>query len=135
MIHAPNLAGHHAALVSAISVPMYEYGRVPGLKRPDGGANPGTTPAAYGLLQVERVGMPNLPAARLTRRTSWRASLRAVGKTPHDCRTALSAIAALENARLTVAGLVSTPVQHEDTEAPMPDDGAFSALIRLTYSL
>lgn len=136
-IHAPNIADHYAALTAALApLPVYEYGRVPGMKRDDGhGSNPGQTPASYGLLQVERVYLESATAARLSRRTSWRASLRAVGKSPADCKAALSALGAVENARLTIDARTSTPVAHESSEAPAPDDGWHSALVRFTYSL
>lgn len=127
---------HVDVLEAATGLTMFEYGKVPGEKDPAGVTNPGTAPTRYGLVQVERIGRPAATMNARTRKTSWRASLRAVGKyTPDNCRSAMALLLALENQRLVIDGHISTPVYVEDTEDARPDGNAFSALIRFTYTL
>lgn len=115
---------------------MYEYGAVPGLKNSSGTSNPGTAPVIYGLIQVERIGVTPGAMDRHSRRTSWRASLRAAGKTSaNNGRIALSHLLALENAQLVVDDHESTPLHIESSEDVAPDDGYYSALVRITYTL
>ena len=134
--NAADVRIHLPALQAATGLTLYEYGKVPGEKDPAGLANPGTAPPTYGLIQVERIGRASPTMNRRTRKTSWRASLRAVGKThPNNCRVAMNQLLTLENQRLVIDGHTSTPVFLENAEDSRPDGNAFSALIRFTYTL
>ena len=118
------------------TLPMYDFGQVPGLKNSAGGLNPGSTPRIYGLIQVERIGITPAAMDRRSRHSSWRASLRAVGKdTAANGRIALRHLLALEDALLDVGGVVSTPLHIESSEDVEPDNGWYSALVRITYTL
>lgn len=137
-VHAPDVAGHVQAFHDAVhdDLPMFEYGQVPGEKDSAGVLVPGVKPTIYGLITVERIGVEPLAMARHSRRTQWRASLRAVGRyTADNCRAALVHIIALENTRLTVDGHTSTPLHIESTEDARPDAGEYSSLVRITYAL
>lgn len=127
---------HIAALSAAIKPhidinDVFQYGKVPGL---DG--NPGVEPRLYVLVQVERRALPAGRSARMASRSSWRASVRAVGTTIGECQWLTERIAiALEAQRLTVGGLTSTPIQHENGESPEFEKGRADALTRYTYAL
>lgn len=135
--NAADVRIHLPVLEAAIGLTLFEHGEVPGEKNPTTGlAVPGVAPPMYGLVQVERIGRPAPTMNRRTRKTSWRASLHAVGKsTPDNCRAAMKKLLALENKRLVIDGHTSTPVYVEDTEDAHPDGNAFTALIRFTYTL
>ena len=136
-VNAADVRKHLPVLQAATGLVLFELGKVPGEKDPTTGvAVPGVAPATYGLIQVERVGRAAVTMNRRARKTSWRVSLRAVGKsTPHNCRAALNQLLALENQRLVIDGHTSTPVHVEDSEDSQPDGNAFSALIRFSYTL
>lgn len=137
-VHAPDARAHLDALRDAIplSLSMYDYGAVPGMKNSSGTTNPGTTPTTYGLWQIERTTLDNGLMARHSRRTGWRLSLRAVGKTTaNNCRIALGHLLALENAVLTIDGHETTPLHIESVDDAAPDDGYYSALVRIAYTL
>lgn len=138
MSHAPDNRRHVAALCDLVdtTLPMYEYGQVPGLKNSTGTVNPGSAPIIYGLIQVERIGVQPLTMDRRSRRSSWRASLRAAGKSTADNgRAALAHLLDLEDAQLVVDGHESTPLHVESSEDVEPDNGYYSALVRFTYTL
>lgn len=136
-IHAPDVRDHHDALDEMLpDLPLFEYGKVPGLKDSKGVANPGITPTRYALVSIERIPYDNNSAVRLSRRTLWRVSLRAVGQgNPQNCRSAMALLLALENERLTIDGLSSTPLALESAQDAQPDDGWYSALLRFTYAI
>lgn len=121
-----------AALLTKFPNPVvFDFGTVPGL---DG--NAGSTPRIHALLAIERRYVEPRRAG-LTGLSGWRVSVRGVGRTPDEARQALLwATAALEENRLTVADVVSTPLAHESTTNPeRDDDGWFSGLASWTYAL
>lgn len=137
-VHAPDARTHLEALRDAIppSLPMYDYGAVPGMKNSSGTTNPGAAPNIYGLWQIERTTLDNGLMIRHSRRTGWRLSLRAVGKTTaNNCRIALGHLLALENAALVIDDHETTPLRIESADDAAPDDGWYSALVRITYTL
>lgn len=135
-VHAPNVGDHVDAFREAlVELELFDYGSVPGLKDSKGRQNPGKTPAIYALATVERLSHDNGLMARRSRRTMWRASIRAVGKDfPGNCRVAMSRLLELENAQLVIDDLPTTPLVVESAEDATPDDGWYSALIRFTYA-
>jgi hypothetical protein len=109
---------------------VYEYGKVPGA---DG--NPGVLPRIYVLISLGRRFVP-ANKGDTTARSGWRVSLRYVGHTIDEVRWAGARIAdALDQKRITVAGLDSTALLHESTTPAKPDSGLFSALVSYTYAL
>jgi hypothetical protein len=117
--------------ISSVAFPLYDYGKVPGA---DG--NEGLLPDIYGLLTVERRGGLPLRRAATTGRTGWRTTVRVVGRTTDEARWALKQVSdALNEQTLTIAGLLTTPIQTESEQAPGPDDGRQSALSSWTYAL
>lgn len=136
-VRGADVRDHREALARAVpSLALFEYGQVPGLLDPDGERNPGEVPPKYGLVQVERVTNPSRKTTGRTVRTRWRATLRAVGRHfPDNALAALAELQSLENQRLEIAGHTTTPLAVESTEDAEPDDGFYSALIRITYAL
>lgn len=134
--HALDERQHAEALKAAINARLtphstFEYGAVPGLN-----GNAGTHPSIYALVQVERRSIPTRSAVRRATRTGWRASIRAVGRTPNETRWASQRIAeALDGTRLTVGGFETTPVEHETSDAPALDADRFESLTRYVYAL
>jgi hypothetical protein len=110
---------------------IYAYGEVPGM---DG--NPGTVPAIYALLVIERRYVPpGLMVARANR-SGWRVTVRGVGRTVNEARWAITkATRTLEDRRLQIAGATSTPLILEVAQLVEPDDGRFSGLATWTYAL
>ena len=126
------------AIKSLVSLPLYDYDRVPGLLNSTTGVqNPGDTPTAYGLLSIERRYVP--PAiARVgrTATTGWRVAIRVCAKSPHEARTKVADVnTALNGATVTVAGLRSTPLWHDSSTSVEPAEKVFSALHQWTYAL
>ncbi|GHJ59134.1 hypothetical protein NOK12_16520 [Nocardioides sp. OK12] len=126
----PHVVAIKAALEVALGADrVYDYGKVPGADN-----NPGTLPHIYVLPAVERRTGALRRAGAYAKSSGWRVSVRAVGRTPDECRWALSRISlALDEARLTIGGDLTTPIQYESGQAPEPDDGKFSALEIYTY--
>lgn len=107
----------------------YDFGKVPGA---DG--NSGTLPTTYVLLTVERrYAAPNNGRSAVT---GWRVSCRFVGTTSPNARAVGNWVtAALNEARVTVGGVQSTPITHESTNSVEPDDGMYSGLSQWIYAL
>lgn len=109
---------------------IFDYGKVPGA---DG--RPGVLPRIYALLSIERRFAPGNKVGATTR-SGWRISVRYVGHTVNEARIANVWItAALDQQRITVGGLTSTPLIHEATSPVAPDDGLYSGLVGFTYAL
>lgn len=113
----------------------FNFGEVPGLLGPTGKANPGTTPAEYALLQVERAFLSSAKQTHSTR-SAWRLSVRGVGATSNEAKWVMAQVAAaFESATLTISGFTSTPLQH-DVSDPVAEDGpVFSGFTAYTYVL
>jgi hypothetical protein len=120
------------AALNAVLGPKAEaldYDEVPGMNR-----NPGPVPNIYVAVSVERRAGAPLRQSATTGRTGWRVGARCVGRTVDECRWALFKVAtALNEARLTIGGLDTTPVQFEADQAPEWDDGRYSALALYAY--
>lgn len=113
------------------SLPVYDYGRVPGSDD-----NAGTLPPIFALLTVERRGNPQLRASARTTRTGWRFTVRVVGRSTLEAEWALAKVAgALNEVVLTVAGEATTPIQFERSQAPELDEGRFSGLSSWTLAI
>lgn len=126
---------HATAVKAAIKAQLgpnnaYDYGTVPGA---DG--NTGTLPNIFVLVSVERRYNPNLRLSAQAGTTGWRIGVRALGRTVDESRWALLKVAtALNEARLTIDGTTTTPIQFESDQAPVLDEGRYSALSLWTYS-
>lgn len=121
---------HASAVRAALDVPLgqwsaYDYDDVPTV-----------LPEMYVLISLSRRfgGQSRLDGS--TALGGWRLTTLAVGHTVDEARFIRDATAgALSNARLTVTGLLSSPIQFE-TEQPIAyDDGWFSGITAWTYAL
>jgi hypothetical protein len=109
---------------------VYDYGRVPGANN-----NSGTVPDIFALLGFERRYVEPYHAGRATR-SGWRLTVRYVGRTVDEARwAALKVATALNEVRVTIGGIESTPITHESTQAIAPDDGRFSGWSAWIYAL
>lgn len=121
---------HAAAVRAALEVPLgqwsaYDYDDVPTV-----------LPEMYVLISLSRRfgGQSRLDGT--TALGGWRLTTLAVGHTIDEARFIRDASArALSNARLTVTGLLSTPVTFETEQPLVPDDGWYSGLTAWTYAL
>lgn len=127
---------HAVAVKAAVTASLapswttYDYGKVPGS---DG--NAGTLPSIYTIASVERRFNPNLRLSANASTGGWRITVRSVGRTVDECRWAMNKVSlALNEARLTVDGRPTSPIQFESEQNPTLDDGRFSALSVWTYA-
>lgn len=131
-------AAQFAAIKALVpGLPIYDYGRVPGLMNVAGQVNPGSAPDVYGLLSIERRPVPQ-EGTRVgrTQRLGYRASLRIAARSASVVRVQVKdASNALDGTTLTVGGVKSTPLHHDSSTAPDPDDGYYAALHQWTYAL
>lgn len=130
---------HFAAIKALVlSLPLYDYDRVPGLlDSTTGKPNPGQTPTAYGLLSVERRYVdPAVARAGRTSTTGWRVGVRVCAKSPNECREQVATLAeALTGETVTVTGVRSTPLWHDSSTAVESGSNYFSSLHQWTYAL
>lgn len=106
-----------------------DYDEVPGAN-----GKGGTLPHIYVVVSVERRAGAPLRGTATTGRTGWRISARCVGRTVDEALWAMFKVAtALNEVRLTIDGLPTTPVQFEADQTPEWDSGRYSALARYTY--
>jgi hypothetical protein len=118
------------AALSSMTATVYEYDNVPGTN-----GNPGSVPARFLILAVERRFGGLLRSGR-TSTSGWRFSLRGVAGNVESVRMMLAEAAALVNeTRLTIGGGTTTPIQFESGEAPVFDDGDYSGHDFYTYAL
>lgn len=126
---------HLAAIKAAVKAQfgpnnVYGYGEVPGSN-----GNPGAMPNIFALISVERRHVPITRLAALPSRSSWRVSVRWVGRTEPEARWAEhKATLALDGLRIVIDGETSTPLQHESSTAAQYDEGRMSGLTRFTYT-
>ena len=129
---------HSAAVKAAINAgPLnaYDYDEIPGAP-----TNPSETernlplPNIYVAVSIERRTGASLRSTATTGRTGWRIGARCVGRTVDECNWALFKVAAaLNEARLTISGDVTTPIQFESDQAPEWADGRYTARALYTY--
>lgn len=125
-----------AAVHAELGAKVFRFGDVPGALRPDGSRNPGETPATYVALQVERMYLPTNKNARHSTVSGWRVSARLVGTDSDEAGWVGDKVTkAFENARLTIAGARSTPLQHDVSDPVDRDDGMFSGFVAYTYTI
>lgn len=109
---------------------VYDYDDVPSTY-----GNAGTLPNIFVVLSVERRFGGTGRNARAGE-IGWRVALRGVGRTVDESRFALlRAAEALHQARLTIGGDKTTPIQFESDRAPEYDDGRWSGSSNWTYVL
>lgn len=97
---------------------------------------PKTLPNIYALVSVERRFTASARATSQASRSSWRLSVRGVGRTIAECQWADKRITeAVEQHRALIGGKTSTLPRHETSNAPKPDDSRHSSLTHWTYSL
>lgn len=133
---------HSAALRSAVTARLgpwqaYDYDDVPGGQtNADAAQRAQPLPDLYALVTVERRSAPMLRARAFAGRSSWRVTVLAVGRSVDEARWVLARVdGALDETRVTVGGFTSSPLAHELSSAPAPDDGRYSASTQYTYSL
>lgn len=122
-----------AALKVTVGDHVYDYGRVPGLDD-----NTGTIPAQFALLAVERRFVPASRMSAQTAVSGWRVLVEVVAANyPANVREGLADVAsALNEQRLTIGDQQTTPIQHETSEAIVPDGkGWYSGRTFYTYAL
>lgn len=121
------------ALLAGVSV--YDYGRVPGSKGPDGTTVPGQMPNDFALIALERTYVEPARTSGRPSRSGWRLQLRYVGRTPDNARLTKLKVEAVDGAVLTVAGAdPSTPVVFESADRIVPDEGKFSGESVYTFT-
>lgn len=128
----PHASAVKAAVTSSLapSWTAYDYGKVPGS---DG--NSGTLPSIYALVSVERRFNSNLRLSAQASQTGWRITVRSAGRTIDETRWAMNrAAVALNEARLTVEGRATSPIQFEVEQSPELDGGRYSGLSSWTYA-
>lgn len=121
---------HAAAIVAALNAESAAAYDLDDLKKL------AAQPAFYTEVTVTpRFGAPNRNPGSTGRR-GWRITTRQVADTVSNAREMRRRThAALEFARLSVAGGTSTPVQFEGAEAIGEDDGKWSGLETWTYAI
>jgi hypothetical protein len=125
---------HDSALRALLKGPLneqvYGYGEVPGADGVEG-----ELPDVYVVMAVERRTAPVGPGG-FAQVSGWRVYIRGVGRSVAEARWAIArATAALDGARIEVAGVSSTPIAHESSAAVRPDDGRQSGLVEFIYAL
>lgn len=128
----PHAAAVRAAVTAALAPAWtaYDYGKVPGA---DG--NPGVLPNIFCLVSIERRFNPNLHLSAQATSGGWRVSVRSLGRTADESRWAMARVTqALNEARVTVEGRVSSPIQFESDQNPVLDDTRYSGLSSWTYA-
>lgn len=131
---------HTAAIKAAVNVriepwTLYSYSEVPGDKNnPIEAQRNKPLPNLYALLTVERKYLQANRRNAQASRTSWRATLRMVGRTVDEALWLDDKVTlALNEQRLVIGGRTSTPLQHESSTTPEPDEGRCSGLVSYTY--
>ncbi len=108
----------------------FDYGKVPGA---DG--NKGTLPPIYTLVSLERRYAEPTRGGRQPV-TGWRLSVRYVGRTVDEARwAAVKVTDAINEARIEVEDIKSTPITHEATQSIRPEDGRQTGMSQWTYAL
>lgn len=128
----PHATAIHAAIKAALpaSVNVYDYSTVPGSN-----GNTGTLPTSYVVVAVERRYNPNLRSTAQAGSTGWRVSARCVSTTVTNVGLLMAAVsAALNEKRLIVGGLPTTPIQFESDQTPEYDSGRYSGYSLWTYA-
>lgn len=127
---------HAAAIKTVVSAALgtkwnaFDYGEVPGY---DG--NPGPKPDLFALVSVDMVPATGQRMSAQTGMTRWIASVRGVGPTVQEAQWVLfKAMGVLHEARLTIDGRDTTPLQASNGQAPRKDGPAYSGLAVYTYS-
>lgn len=116
------------AVLDALSTPRAAY-------ESDDLAKLESLPAAYVELFVTRRFGGTERNAGGKGREGWRIGTRGVAQTVTNARLMLAKTAeALEEVRLTVDGIATTPIKFESAEVVGPDDGWYSGLVLWTYS-
>ena len=122
----PTEEEHAAAVIAALkaaSAAPYDLDEIPA-----------ALPTYYTEVTVTRRygGVQRASAQRGTQ--SYRITTRAVAKTVSNAREMRKRTqAALNEARLTIGGRTSTPIQFETEDVIGPDDGYYSGLTAWTY--
>lgn len=96
---------------------------------------PDALPNIFAALTVaQRVGSPvRMCGGRPL--YGWRITTRVVGRTVDEARWAREKIAAeIQDRKLTIDGVESTPVRFETEDQIEPDDGRYSGLTTWTYA-
>lgn len=121
-----------AAIKAAVGAAsdVYDYSTVPGSN-----GRTGTLPTSYVIVAVERRFNPNLRASAQASMTGWRITVRCVSTTVTNVALLLSAVAqGLNEKRLTIDGVATTPIQFESDQTPDYDNGRYSALAVYTFA-
>ena len=134
---------HSAAIKAAITGYLggehkaYDYDEVPGSPQ---NANEALRheplPDLFALVAVERRFTPYRRSTAQAGRSSWRISVRSVGRSIKEAQWVQDRVTdALDESRLSVSGAESTPLQHESSDAPTWSDGRYAATSIWIYTL
>lgn len=121
---------HATAIRTAIKVQfgpndVYDYDDVPT-----------TPPDIFALVSVERRFNPDLKMSAQATTGGWRVAVRSLGTTVDEARWAMVKVtAALNEARLSIGGQTTTPIQFESDQAPVLDDSRYAGLSLWIYQL
>lgn len=115
---------------------LYSYSEVPGDKNnPIEAERNKALPNLYAMLTVERKYLQANRRNAQASRTSWRATIRMVGRSVDEALWLDQKVTlALNEQRLVIGGRATTPLQHESSTSPEPDDGRCSGLVIYTYT-
>lgn len=105
----------------------WEYGKMPGdPSNPIEAERIKPLPPIFVLVAIERRYNPNLRMTAQAGGTGWRLLVRAAGRSSSEASWALLKVAeALNENRLTVEGVTTTPIQFETETAPRLDETRF----------
>lgn len=139
---ALDLRPHHDAIKQLIAVfeddlPAYDWDEVPGsTQNPVPSERDKPLPPIYALISVSRRYFPGGRMTGEAGRSSWRASIRVVGRTIGEASWALSKVdGALDGARVVVEGRTSTTIRFEVADNPEWSDQRYSALTQYIYTI
>lgn len=126
----PHHAAVKAALAPAVHDQVFNDDEVPGSPQ----HADETLPDLFALVAVERrIVYPR--RAGLPGRSSWRLSVRYVGRTVNEALWVLDRTQdALDEFRLTVSAVTSTPLSFESSSPPRWSDGRYAGEVVYTYT-
>ncbi len=92
-------------------------------------------PDLYALVTVERRPVFTLRSTAQAGRSSWRVTVGCVGRTVNESRWVMArTYEALDQARVSVGGQTTSPLQFEVADAPEHNDGRFYGRVAYTYT-
>lgn len=123
-------------LTAPLGGDVYDYDQIPGSPQNSSlTQRTAPVPDLFAAVAVDRRYVPVQRRVALPGRSSWRLSVRCVGRTVREAQWVQDRTQdALDGATLTVDGFQSTPLLFESNESPVWDDGRYSCEIVYTYT-